>query len=54
MQYQIRLEGKQVVEEDLRQLIIYKTTNKYWDYCKYWANECLKGGKVFHEHGDAF
>jgi hypothetical protein len=38
IQYQTRLEGKQVVEEDLRQLIIRKTTGKYWDYCKYWAS----------------
>ena len=52
MQYQTRLEGKQVVEENLRQLIILKTTDKYWDYCKYWASECLVSGHVFLNHGD--
>lgn len=51
IQYQTRLEGKQVVEEDLRQIIIWKTTDKYWAYCKYWASECV--GKVFMNHGDA-
>lgn len=48
LQYQTRLEGKQVVEEDLRQIVLLKFFgDKYWEYIKYYAAECLTDTNLF-------
>ena len=54
LELQSRIEGKQVVEEDLRQIIIYETNpDLWWNYVLNWRFDCLGNSNIFREIGTA-